>query len=606
MSKTVLLVPIDPVHDIGLKMIARVLKQNGHTVILLPPDCTPVEIIEQVLRAPAVDTLLMSRTLGYGVGEILAQFIDLADSAGLREKIRIGIGGMAIRPELAAELGFDAGFGPGTTAEEVLCFVEGREFTPDTHRTVKHKPDITRGYDYSYRNISIGEKLSIVTDMILSWVKDKTSPGVVRGQVRDELWDVERWRSRQGNPEFDRAYPPLCGDVPRRYFEQGELHPKTRRFTIDEVRAFEKKVTEIKTRMTAVTLQHSSANPLVFNQYGTGCPFMDIIHAATSEAWGADGVVHFDPSWGARTEGLLDGFLTHQEDGTVITPANLNRIHTALQPATLWQVRAHRGLNSPETVVLAGKIGADLTKINICYGALGAGTDPERMTVDGYHSILYAQKYGMPFDIVTNEELCGVPAHKAFAGMLIVSDLAIRLGARPILQPLFAFSPEVMIGEFMQDNYIDFNAAKILALRSILNAPLWPGAPVGFLTHTEDRVQSATTTALHAALCSSLKVDAVSIASTDEAYSGGPISVPSKVDTLRAVKEAFRFFGQAGITPTKQAGIYTEQIVSGIEKVLDTVIASGDFAQAIHNGYLGSREEGAYPGRAGKDTVRRL
>lgn len=603
MTKTVLLVPIDPVHDIGLKMIARGLEQNGHKTILLPPDYTPMEIIEQVSRTPGVDTLLMSRTLGYGVGEILAQFIDLADSAGVREQVKIGIGGMAIRPELAAELGFDAGFGPGTTVEEVLCFVESREFKPDVNGLVKHKPDMTRGYDYSYSNTVIGAKLRTVTEMILAWVQDKTSPGVERGKARDELWDVEKWRARQGNSEFDRVYPALCGEIPRRYFEQGQLHPKTRRFTIDEVQAFEKQIADIKMRMATPKLQHSLAKPLVFNQYGTGCPFMDIIHATTSEAWGADGVVHFDPSWGARTEGLLDGFLTHQEDGTVITPANLNRIHMALTQSTLWQVRAHRGLNSPETVVLAGKIGADLTKINICYGSLGAGTDPERMTVDGYQSILFAQKYGMPFDIVTNEELCGVPAHKAFAGMLIVSDLAVKLGARPILQPLFAFSPEVMIQEYMQDNYIDFNAAKVFALRSIINAPIWPGAPVGFLTHTEDRVQSAMTTALHAALCSSLGVDAVSIASTDEAYSGGPISVPAKIDTLRAAKEAFRFFGSAGIAPTKQAESHAEQLIAGIEQVLDQVIAAGDFVKAIHEGCLGSREEGAYPGRAGKDTV---
>jgi methylmalonyl-CoA mutase cobalamin-binding domain/chain len=603
MSKKVLLVPIDPVHDIGLKVIARSLEESGHTAILLPPDLTPVEIIEQAIKMPAVDIILMSRTLGYGVGELLAHFIDLADSTGIRETVKIGVGGMAIRPELAAELGFDGGFGPGTTVEEVLCFVEGREFKPDVNKLVKTKQDMTLGYDYTYKNTVIGEKLRTVTNIILNWVGDKTSLGVERAKVRDELWDVDKWRTRQGNPEFEKTYPTLCGELPRKYYQTGELHPKTRRFSIAEVRAFEKQLDEMKSRMTVKKLQHTRPKPLVFNQYGTGCPFLDIGHTVTSEAWGADGVVHFDPSWGARTEGFLDGFLTHQEDGTVITPANLNRIHMSLTGSTLWQVRAHRGLNTPETVVLAGKIGADLTKINICYGALGAGTDPDRMTVDGYHSILFARKYGLPFDVVTNEELCGVPAYKAFAGMLIVSDLAIAVGARPVLQPLFAYSPEVMIHEYMEDNYVDFNAAKVFALRSIVNVPIWPGAPVGFLTHTEDRVQSAMTTALHAALGAALNVDAVSIASTDEAYSGGPISVPAKIDTLRATKEALRFFGKAGITPTQQADIYAEQIVTGIERVLDDVIAAGDFVKAIQDGCLGSREEGAYPGRAGKDTV---
>lgn len=600
--KRVLLAPLDPVHDIGLKMMARGLAEAGHDTLLLAPDLAPEEIIEQVVKHQA-DTLLIGRTLGYGVAELLARFVDLADAAGIRETVKIGIGGMAIRPELAAELGFDAGFGPGTVVDEVVCFVEECEYKPDLGKVTKTKADMTSGYDYRFNHPGIAGKLSTISDMILEWVKGKTSDGVRRAKVRQELWDPKRWRAREDMSGFTREYVKYCGEVPRKYFEQGELHPKTRRFTIEEVRKFEAYLEDLKGRMSVKKLQHTNRKPLVFNQYGTGCPFMDIGHIVASQAWGVDGVVHFDPSWGARTEGLMDGFLTHQEDGTVITPANFNRIHSSLESSTLWQVRAHRGLNTPETVVLAGKLGADLTKINICYGALGAGTDPARMTVDGYHSILYAKQYNLPFDVVTNEELAGVPAHKAFAGMLIVADLAIRLGARPILQPLFAYSPEVMLRGLMEDNYIDYNAAKIYALRGILNAPIWPGAPIGFLTHTEDRVQSAMTTALHACLAMTLGVDAISIASTDEAYSGGPITVPAKVDTLRAVQEGFRFFGQAAIMPTDKAKPLADQLTDQIESVLDSVIKTGDFVTALHQGCLGSREDGAYPGRAGKDTV---
>ena len=43
---------------------------------------------------------------------------------------------------------------------------------------------------------------------------------------------------------------------------------------------------------------------------------MDIAHIKSCEAWGADGVVHFDPSWGARTEGFLEKHITH-EDGSI-------------------------------------------------------------------------------------------------------------------------------------------------------------------------------------------------------------------------------------------------------------------------------------------------
>ena len=376
--------------------------------------------------------------------------------------------------------------------------------------------------------------------------------------------------------------------------------------SIEEVKKLEAYVEHVKSNMLITALQHTRKKPLIFNQYGTGCPLMDIGHVTASEAWGADGVVHFDPSWGARTEGFLDGFLTHQEDGTVITPANLNRIKLGMEPSTLWQVRAHRGLNTPETVVLAGQIGADLTKINICYGALGAGTDPARLTVDAVSAMKYAQKYNLPFDVVTNEELAGVPAQKAFAGMLITAALGRKLGGRPILQPLFAYSPEVMIHNYMQDNYIDFNAAKIYALRAIINAPIWAGAPIGFLTQTEDRVQSAMSTALHAALGTSLELDGISIASTDEAYSGGPITVPAKIDTLRAVGEACRFLGQATIQPTEKAQDYAKMIVEGIEQTLQDVLDKGDFVEAVHAGALGTRAEGAYPGRSGRNTVTQI
>ena len=133
--------------------------------------------------------------------------------------------------------------------------------------------------------------------------------------------------------------------------------------------------------------------------------------------------------------------------------------------------------------------------------------------------------------------------------MLIVA-LALRLGAKPIFNHYFATTGSNSRGQ-MKDNYVDFNAAKVYCLRKIINAPVWPGAPIGFLTHTEDRVQASLTTALHSALASSLKVDAISISSSDEAFSGGPISGASRIDTLRATQEVFRFFGHAKITPNK-------------------------------------------------------
>jgi hypothetical protein len=114
--------------------------------------------------------------------------------------------------------------------------------------------------------------------------------------------------------------------------------------TEEEKKKFERLVRGI--NFDGKILHHGLDKPLVFVQYGTGCPSMDAMHIKVSEAWGADGVLHFDPSWGARCEGLLEGLLAHEEDGSIITLENLKLIKSALSNSTLWCVRAHRGLNT--------------------------------------------------------------------------------------------------------------------------------------------------------------------------------------------------------------------------------------------------------------------
>lgn len=591
MGKKVVLVPLDPVHDIGLKMIRRGLEEAGHEPVLLPPDL-PVEEIVATVESSEAEVVMASRTVGYQVAERLANLVDVIEAAGLRGRVTLAVGGMAIRPQLAAELGYDAGFGPGTTVAEAVAFVEGRPACVARPAPPKTKADLTAGYSYAWREGAIQGLLDDIVDDILGWAKEHSSPGVARAELRREMVRETR---RDRLSTLRERYSAHCDP-------QLAQPANTRRISDAELESLAGLVDRTRRNLTGRALRHVGSKPAIFVQYGTGCPFMDSVHIKATEAWGADGVVHFDPSWAARMEGLAEGHLAHQGDGSLITPENLRCIRGALEESTIWQVRAHRGLNTAETVALAGELGADLTKINIVYGALGAGTDPARMTVDGVAAIRLAAEYGLPFDVVTNEELCGVPAHKAFAGMLIVAALGIRLGGRPILQPLFCYSPQVMVEGQMEDNYIDFNSAKIMALRSFIDAPIWPGAPIGFLTHTEDRVQSAVSTGLHAILAASLGVDAITIASTDEAYSGGPIAAASRIDTLNAVAEGFRFLGSARVQPTARATDWAGEIRSGIIGVLKQVRET-TFVKALYEGVLGSQTEGAYPGRAGRGTV---
>lgn len=589
----IVLVPLDPVHDVAVKMLNREFSQRGHRTILLPPDMKMEEIVE-ICQREVPDYIMVSRTLGYNAAELLGRFIDMIDAAGLRRKCKVVVGGKAITRELAAELGYDAGFGEKTRWEEVIAFVEGRKLLEEGEVVRKTKRDITHGYTYKIKDAAFGELLERIANQIIEWAESRTSAGVERAKIKEQIL--------KGEDLLDE-YIKLCDDLVKSYYREKVVPKHVRLITQDEVKELNKLLE--RSAYSPRILRHSMDKPLVFVQYGTGCPFMDAMHIKVSEAWGADGVLHFDPSWGARSEGLLEGLLAHEEDGSIITLENLKLIKSALSESTLWCVRAHRGLNTPEIVLLAHEAGADLTKINMVYGSLNGGSDPERLTVDGVYAIKLAARFNMPFDLPTNEELGGVPAHKAFAGMLVVAYLGVKLGAKPILKPLFCYSPDAIINKYMEDNYIDYNVGKILALRKIIDAPIWPGEPIGFMTHTEDRVQSAMTTALHAALGKSFELDAITVSSTDEAYARGAITTSARIDSLRAIADAFRFFGKAKIEPTEQAFEYAKMIEDGIYQTLRKVAQRGDFVASLYEGLFGTKEEGANPGRAGRGTVRK-
>ncbi len=606
---TVLLAPLDPVHDNAIKLIKRKLIEAGYDAVSMPPGTTPEEVIQKALELKPV-AILVSRTLGYKVAEILCSLVDMAEAAGLRNTTRIGVGGMAITKEIGTELGFDGCFVGELKMGELIDFIENRASTGEVitgQVSARTKPDITGAYSYKFFDSAIEGYLNQITDQIVTWVGRKTTNGIERAKVRMEMLENEvAERESHTNPDTRKKllekYISFCDPEIQAFYQSNQLPNGVRWLERSEI----DKVPELFNNPHAefTPLRHTGTKPLFFSQYGTGCPVMDVFHIKVAEAWGIDGVFHFDPSWNAQKEGLLEGLLTHEHDGTIITLENLKFIHHFMEPYTVWNVRGHRGLNTPETQVLGHAAGADLFKINIPYGSTAGGTDPQRLTVDGVYSLMLAAQYGIPFDIPGNDELSGVPPFKTFAGLLIMMALGLRLGARPIPKPLLCYSPYMTINGLMDDNMIEMNMAKLAVWRDIVDTPIWPGEPVGFMTHTPDRVQSALQTSLHATLASTMGVDAVTIASSDEAYSKGPISVQARVDTLRAVRDQLRFQGsiKANITPTIES--IKDNIHEKITETLAAVAKRGDFVASIYEGLLGSQEDGLYPGRSGAGSVR--
>ena len=90
-------------------------------------------------------------------------------------------------------------------------------------------------------------------------------------------------------------------------------------------------------------------------------------------------------------------------------------------------------------------------------------------------------------------------------------------------------------------------AGTAAAITAALCVPtvLWVAAPPA--NHTFALVRAGLSLALPPAELETLGVDAITTASTDEAFSRGPITADGRVGSLRAIEEAFRFFGQTEV-----------------------------------------------------------
>lgn len=81
------------------------------------------EFVKKALELKA-DVLLVSQTVTQKNVHIdnLTELVELLEAEGLRHKVILVCGGPRITHELAKELGYDAGFGPGKYADDVASF----------------------------------------------------------------------------------------------------------------------------------------------------------------------------------------------------------------------------------------------------------------------------------------------------------------------------------------------------------------------------------------------------------------------------------------------------------------------------------------------------
>lgn len=119
-------------HTVGIDAIMNMKGYNGHKGLESYPEIRAINLGAQVdsedLVSRAIeeqaDVILVSQVVTQKNIHLdnLTKLSDLLEAEGLRDKVILIVGGPRISHELAKELGYDAGFGTKTYAEDVASF----------------------------------------------------------------------------------------------------------------------------------------------------------------------------------------------------------------------------------------------------------------------------------------------------------------------------------------------------------------------------------------------------------------------------------------------------------------------------------------------------
>lgn len=119
-------------HTVGIDAIMNMKGYAGHYGLERYEMIEAYNLGSQVLNEDFIkkaielkaDVLLVSQTVTQKNVHIenLTELVELLEAEGLRDKVVLICGGPRISHELAKELGYDAGFGPGKYADDVATF----------------------------------------------------------------------------------------------------------------------------------------------------------------------------------------------------------------------------------------------------------------------------------------------------------------------------------------------------------------------------------------------------------------------------------------------------------------------------------------------------
>jgi methylmalonyl-CoA mutase cobalamin-binding domain/chain len=106
-------------HDIGKKMVATMLGENGYEIIDLGTDVDPMDFINTARKEKA-DIIAMSSLLSTSM-PFISETIEYLGAMGLKDSVKVVVGGGPISAEWAQEVGAD---GYGHDAKQAVDMVD--------------------------------------------------------------------------------------------------------------------------------------------------------------------------------------------------------------------------------------------------------------------------------------------------------------------------------------------------------------------------------------------------------------------------------------------------------------------------------------------------
>ena len=120
-------------HTVGIDAIMNMKGYDMHKGLESYPEIHAINMGAQVACEDLLATAMMENADALLISQVVTQkdvhvrnltrLIEILEAEGLREKMVVIVGGPCVTPELAKELGYDAGFGRGTYPEQVAAFL---------------------------------------------------------------------------------------------------------------------------------------------------------------------------------------------------------------------------------------------------------------------------------------------------------------------------------------------------------------------------------------------------------------------------------------------------------------------------------------------------